>query len=111
LENSNIPGKVRNRSKKKTKTKTAMSIQSQKELSSNKHSSPSLDLVRVTKVLKQTPAPNSRIECKKQAQLMIKMAQIDILFITKMDEKTIPFGAAHRRGNPAPPGFHFKATR
>ena len=39
--------------------------------------------------------PNSRLECENQTLLMIKMARIDTLLMTKTAEKPLPFGAAH----------------
>ena len=38
--------------------------------------------------------PNSRLECKNHTLFQTKMVEIDTLFQTKTDKKTIPFGDA-----------------
>jgi len=43
---------------------------------------------------KKKKLPNSNLECRNQTLLMIKMAKIDTLFMTKTGEK-IPIGVAH----------------
>jgi len=52
--------------------------------------------------------PNSRLECKNQTLLMIKMDNIDTPFMTKTTEKSYPLGPPHThlytpyRGVPPP---------
>jgi len=48
--------------------------------------------IKMKKLVLLKNMPNSRLKCKNQTLLMIKMAKIDTLFMTKTAEKPYPLG-------------------